>query len=201
MQRSCSRFDFAAPVEILDLQSGDATAASLSVGELTAVETPQQVATRFPSRKKVGRVAEVDHLHNMVRKLGMLSFHILLRNWVLQYARSFFGHDDTSIRAINHDVVWEHRSGTPIKTAPAVSGNKLFVHDYAGNPVVLCRLQVTEQQIELCAADSNSTSCSAESRTVRRRPHRRRYLVPSFGRRRCGGRRGAGSFRTPGQSL
>ena len=48
---------------------------------------------------------------------------------------AFFGHDDTSIRAINRegDVVWEHRLGTPIKTAPAISGNKLFVHDYAGN--------------------------------------------------------------------
>ena len=48
---------------------------------------------------------------------------------------AFFGHDDTSLRAINRagDVVWEHRLGTPIKTAPAISGNKLFVHDYAGN--------------------------------------------------------------------
>ncbi len=48
---------------------------------------------------------------------------------------AFFGHDDTSIRAINRagDVVWEHRLGTPIKTAPAVSGNKLFAHDFAGN--------------------------------------------------------------------
>jgi outer membrane protein assembly factor BamB len=50
-------------------------------------------------------------------------------------AYAFFGHDDTSIRAINRagDVVWEHRLGTPIKTAPAAFGNKLFVHDYAGN--------------------------------------------------------------------
>ncbi|MBP86885.1 MAG: hypothetical protein CMJ64_09230 [Planctomycetaceae bacterium] len=48
---------------------------------------------------------------------------------------AFFGHDDTSLRAINlaGDIVWEHRLGTPIKTAPAVSGNKLFIHDYAGN--------------------------------------------------------------------
>tara|TARA_B100001123_G_scaffold176434_1_gene202391 strand:+ start:657 stop:3284 length:2628 start_codon:yes stop_codon:yes gene_type:complete len=48
---------------------------------------------------------------------------------------AFFGHDDTSIRAVNRagQVVWEHRLGTPIKTAPAASGNKLFVHDYAGN--------------------------------------------------------------------
>ncbi|MBM83429.1 MAG: hypothetical protein CMJ78_22960 [Planctomycetaceae bacterium] len=48
---------------------------------------------------------------------------------------AFFGHDDTSIRAINRagKVVWEHRLGTPIKTAPAVSGGKLFVHGYAGN--------------------------------------------------------------------
>jgi outer membrane protein assembly factor BamB len=48
---------------------------------------------------------------------------------------AWFGHDDTSIRAINRagDVVWEYRLGTPIKTAPAISGNLLFVHDYAGN--------------------------------------------------------------------
>ena len=48
---------------------------------------------------------------------------------------AFFGHDDTSIRAVNRggDVVWEHRLGTPVKTAPAVTGDKLFVHDYAGN--------------------------------------------------------------------
>ena len=52
---------------------------------------------------------------------------------------AFFGHDDTSIRAINRagDVVWKHRLGTPIKTAPAVSGNKLFVHDYTGKHGVL----------------------------------------------------------------
>ena len=35
------------------VQEVDATAASLSEGELTAVETPPQVATRFPSRKRV----------------------------------------------------------------------------------------------------------------------------------------------------
>ncbi|MDP6555693.1 MAG: PQQ-binding-like beta-propeller repeat protein [Pirellulaceae bacterium] len=48
---------------------------------------------------------------------------------------AWFGHDDTSVRAINRDgdVVWEYRLGTPIKTAPAISGNLLFVHDYAGN--------------------------------------------------------------------
>ena len=48
---------------------------------------------------------------------------------------AFFGHDDTSIRAINKagNVVWEHRVGTPIKTSPAVTGNLLFVHDFAGN--------------------------------------------------------------------
>ena len=48
---------------------------------------------------------------------------------------AYFGHDDTSIRAINRagDVVWEYRLGTPIKTAPAITGNLLFVHDYAGN--------------------------------------------------------------------
>ena len=46
-----------------------------------------------------------------------------------------FGPDATSIRAINRagQMVWEHRLGTPIKTAPAASGNKLFGHDYAGN--------------------------------------------------------------------
>jgi len=53
---------------------------------------------------------------------------------------AYFGHDDTSIRAVNKDgrVVWEHRAGTPIKTSPAVSGNLLFVHDYAGNLWCFC---------------------------------------------------------------
>ena len=48
---------------------------------------------------------------------------------------AFFGHDDTSRRAVDHDGVvrWEYRLGTPLKTPPAVSGNLLFVHDYAGN--------------------------------------------------------------------
>ena len=48
---------------------------------------------------------------------------------------AWFGHDDTSVRSLNHDgeVVWEYRLGTPIKTAPAISGNLLLVHDYAGN--------------------------------------------------------------------
>ena len=48
---------------------------------------------------------------------------------------AYFGHDDTSLRAVNKqgDVVWEQRLGTPIKTAPAVAGNLLFVHDFAGN--------------------------------------------------------------------
>ena len=48
---------------------------------------------------------------------------------------AYFGHDDTSIRAVRRDgqVVWEYRLGTPIKTDPVVSGNLLFVHDYAGN--------------------------------------------------------------------
>ncbi len=48
---------------------------------------------------------------------------------------AWFGHDDTSIRAVNRngEVVWEYVVGTPIKTAPAVTGNLLFVHDYAGN--------------------------------------------------------------------
>lgn len=36
------------------VMAGDATDASFSEGELTAVGTPQQVATRFPSRKRVG---------------------------------------------------------------------------------------------------------------------------------------------------
>jgi len=54
---------------------------------------------------------------------------------------AYFGHDDTSIRAVNKDgkVVWEHRLGTPVKTAPAISGNLLFVHDYAGNFWCFCR--------------------------------------------------------------
>jgi outer membrane protein assembly factor BamB len=53
---------------------------------------------------------------------------------------AYFGHDDTSIRAVNKDgqVVWEHRVGTPIKTSPVVSGNLLFVHDYAGNLWCFC---------------------------------------------------------------
>mgnify|MGYP001361007070 CR=1 FL=1 len=48
---------------------------------------------------------------------------------------AFFGHDDTSVRAVNSNgkVVWEHRLGTPIKTAPLVTGNLLLVHDFAGN--------------------------------------------------------------------
>jgi len=53
---------------------------------------------------------------------------------------AYFGHDDTSIRAVNKDgqVVWEHRIGTPVKTSPAASGNLLFVHDYAGNLWCFC---------------------------------------------------------------
>ena len=48
---------------------------------------------------------------------------------------AWFGHDDTSIRAVNcsGDVVWEHIVGTPVKTAPAVTGNMLLIHDFAGN--------------------------------------------------------------------
>jgi outer membrane protein assembly factor BamB len=48
---------------------------------------------------------------------------------------AFFGHDDTSVRAVNSEgtVAWEHRLGTPIKTAPLVTGNLLLVHDFAGN--------------------------------------------------------------------
>ena len=56
---------------------------------------------------------------------------------------AYFGHDDTSIRAVNKDgqVVWEHRIGTPIKTSPAASGNLLFVHDYAGNLWCFCKTE------------------------------------------------------------
>ena len=48
---------------------------------------------------------------------------------------AFFGHDDTSVRAVNRngEVTWEHRLGTPIKTSPVVTGNLLLVHDFAGN--------------------------------------------------------------------
>jgi len=48
---------------------------------------------------------------------------------------AFFGHDDTSVRAVNRrgEVAWEHRLGTPIKTSPVITGNLLLVHDYAGN--------------------------------------------------------------------
>ncbi|MBI3947825.1 MAG: PQQ-binding-like beta-propeller repeat protein [Armatimonadetes bacterium] len=47
----------------------------------------------------------------------------------------YFGHDDTSLRAVDRagEVVWEYRPGTPIKASPVVSGNLLFVHDFAGN--------------------------------------------------------------------
>ncbi len=48
---------------------------------------------------------------------------------------AWFGHDDTSLRAVNKSgkVVWEHVLGTPIKTSPVITGNLLFVHDFAGN--------------------------------------------------------------------
>lgn len=48
---------------------------------------------------------------------------------------AWFGHDDTSLRGITREgeVVWEHRLGTPIKTAPVVTGNLLLAHDFAGN--------------------------------------------------------------------
>ena len=48
---------------------------------------------------------------------------------------AWFGHDDTSLRGITREgnVVWEHRLGTPIKTAPAVTGNLPLAHDFAGN--------------------------------------------------------------------
>ena len=45
--------DTAASYEFLTLRAGDATAAIFGEGELTAVERPPQVATRFPSRKRV----------------------------------------------------------------------------------------------------------------------------------------------------
>jgi len=50
-------------------------------------------------------------------------------------SRAFFGHDDTSLRAVNKAgrVEWEYRIGTAVNTSPVVSGNLLFVHDYAGN--------------------------------------------------------------------
>jgi outer membrane protein assembly factor BamB len=53
---------------------------------------------------------------------------------------AYFGHDDTSLRAVNKDgqVVWEHRVGTPVKTSPIVSGNLLFALDYAGNLWCFC---------------------------------------------------------------
>jgi outer membrane protein assembly factor BamB len=48
---------------------------------------------------------------------------------------AYFGHDDTSIRAVlrSGKLVWQHRLGTPVKTAPVACGNLLLVHDYAGN--------------------------------------------------------------------
>ena len=42
----------AAPNDNSVVRAADATAASFSEGELTAVGTPQQVETRFPSRKR-----------------------------------------------------------------------------------------------------------------------------------------------------
>ena len=48
---------------------------------------------------------------------------------------AWFGHDDTSLRAITRtgEVVWEFRLGTPVKTAPAATGNLILVHDFSGN--------------------------------------------------------------------
>ena len=50
-------------------------------------------------------------------------------------AHAFFGHDDTSLRAVDRSgqLKWEFRVGTPIKAAPTASGNMVFVHDFAGN--------------------------------------------------------------------
>jgi putative pyrroloquinoline-quinone-binding quinoprotein len=46
-----------------------------------------------------------------------------------------FCHDDTSIRAVNRngDLLWEYVVGTPVKTAPVITGNLLLIHDFAGN--------------------------------------------------------------------
>ena len=46
-----------------------------------------------------------------------------------------FGHDDTSIRAVSRldTVTREHRLGTPLKTAPATTGDLLLHNDYAGD--------------------------------------------------------------------
>ena len=48
---------------------------------------------------------------------------------------AWFGHDDTSIRAVNRngDVAWEHVVGTPVKTGGVITGNLLLIHDFAGN--------------------------------------------------------------------
>jgi outer membrane protein assembly factor BamB len=48
---------------------------------------------------------------------------------------AFFGHDDTSMRAVDRQgqLQWEYRLGTPIKAAPTACGNLIFVHDFAGN--------------------------------------------------------------------
>ena len=48
---------------------------------------------------------------------------------------AFFGHDDTSLRAVDRSgqLKWEHRVGTPIKAALTASGNMVFAHDFAGN--------------------------------------------------------------------
>ena len=54
---------------------------------------------------------------------------------VISGSFAYFGHDDTSVRAINKngEIKWEYRFGTPIKVDLAVSGNLLFVYDFAGN--------------------------------------------------------------------
>jgi outer membrane protein assembly factor BamB len=48
---------------------------------------------------------------------------------------AFFGHDDTSLRAVDRSgqLKWEYRLGTPIKAASTATGNLVFVHDFAGN--------------------------------------------------------------------
>ncbi|MDP6111483.1 MAG: PQQ-binding-like beta-propeller repeat protein [Planctomycetota bacterium] len=48
---------------------------------------------------------------------------------------AYFGHDDATVKAISRTgkVIWEYYVGVPVKTSPVVSGNLVFVHDYAGN--------------------------------------------------------------------
>ena len=54
---------------------------------------------------------------------------------VSRYVRAFASTLSPGPLVISRDgqVVWEHRLGTPVKTAPTATGHLLLVHDFAGN--------------------------------------------------------------------